>query len=309
MKKEIPFLKGHMGGNDIVLVPRESFPRNQELEMGLKVLDPPYVRGDQLGLLYEGGESFDLGAKIVDINSRDYLNMCGGLTQVLGRAHWELDLSKVFDLDFPSPSEGLELKTDMGIFPLHIDPNGGTTTVMDPFIQHVYDGKVEARTVNGVLSFRVGNFFVTFVEELKKRFPQASFSPLDHETKKTLIELQKGFRKEFSTGKPNSDFAILGEPESRQNDGRLIFPHNLSKGLLEPACGTGTIAVSLTLVERGLISENGEYELNFEAGGSGCSIGGPDLTKVFLDVKGDKVKSVQFSHSMVEVLAMGKLNL
>lgn len=307
MKKEIPFLKGHMGGNEIVLVPRKSFPRNQELEMGLKVLDPPQVGGDQLGLLYEGGENFDLGVKIVDINSRNYLNMCGGLTQVLGRAHWELGLSKVFELDLPSPSEGLELKTDMGIFSLYIDPNGGTTTVMDPFIQHAYDGKVETRTVNGVLSSRIGNFFVTFVEELKKKFPQSSFSPLDLETKQTLIELQKEFREEFLLEEANSDFTILGKPESKQNDGQLIFPHNLSRGLLEPACGTGTIAAAVTLVERGLISESGEYELNFETGGSGSSIGGPDLTKVFLEVKRGKIESAQFSHSLVEVLAIGKL--
>jgi len=108
MEKVIPFLKGHMGGNEIVLVPREEFSRSSELKAGLRILERPQVRGDQLGLLYEGTEESDLRAKIVDINSRGYLPMCGGLTQVLGKAYRRFDLSDLFEFEhasrkFPGP--------------------------------------------------------------------------------------------------------------------------------------------------------------------------------------------------------------
>lgn len=307
MKKGSPFLKGHMGGNEIVLATRRSFPEESRLELGLKVLQSPHVGGDQLGLLYEGAGDSDLGVEIVDIHSRDYLPMCGGLTQVLGRAHGEIDLSGLFNLDLPEPTEVLDLKTEAGVFPIRNSQERGTTTVMDSFIKFAYERGVEAGTVDGVPSFQVGDFFVTFVEEIRKKYPDVSFNPLDQATKEILIELQHKFRKEFATGEKNRDFAVMGETDSESADGRVIFPHNLSEGSVEPSCGTGTVAVAVSLVERGSIDGAGELELGFKSGGSTESIGGPDATNVTLEVESGKVKRAQFSHSQVGILALGKL--
>ncbi|MCF7890854.1 hypothetical protein K9M78_06505 [Candidatus Bipolaricaulota bacterium] len=309
LKKGIFFLKGHMGGNEIVLLPRREFPEESELELGLKVLERPHIGGDQLGLLYERAEDSLLGSKILDVHSRDYLSICGGLTQVLGKAHREFDLGNLFELPLPERTEDLTLETEVGAFPIRNDLEGRTTSVVDSFVESVYRVGVESGTVNGVLSFRVGNFFVTFEEEVKKRYPGASFNPLDEGTKEILVELQKEFRKEFSTGRENRDFAVMGETEDKSSAGRLIFPHNLSEGSLEPSCGTGTVAVAIALVERGSITGPGELELEFESGGGEESIGGPEITNVTLEVESGRVKSARFSHSLVEILAVGKLYL
>ncbi|MFB6291224.1 MAG: hypothetical protein ABEJ25_05810 [Candidatus Bipolaricaulia bacterium] len=307
MRKGIPFLKGHMGGNEIVLAPRKRFTRDTELETGLKVLERPHIGGDQLGLLYDGTDSSDFGVKILDVNSKDYLPMCGGLTQVLGKAVRETNLTESFGLNPPDQVKEFDLGTDMGIFTVSIASSGAITTSMDPFIKSVYERKVEKRSIDGVESFRVGDFFVTFEKEIRKKYPRATFSPLDEETKKTLIELQEKFRVEFSTGRANRDFAIIELREGESRVGRLIFPHNLSEELLEPSCGTGTVAVAVTLAERGLIVEDGEVELQFDSGGRGDSIGGPEVTSVTLEVEERKVKSARLSHSLVELLAGGTL--
>ncbi len=308
MKKSIPFLKGHMGGNEIILAPRRVFPKESELELGLKVMEPPHIGGDQLGLLYEGSENSHLRARIIDLNSRDYLPMCGGLTQVLGKAHRDINLPELFKLNFPEPGKDFFLETGLDTFSISNDDGGSVITDMSPFVEAIYDKGVEAGKVRGVQSFRVGDFFVTFVEEIIKKFPDASFNPLDQPTKRTLIELQDEFQREFATGKKNRDFAVVGKPEEdSSSDGRLIFPHNLSEGLIEPACGTGTIAVAIGMIERGSIIGSGNLKLRFESGGKENYIGGPDTTEVVLKVESGRVKGAQLSHSQVEVLAAGKL--
>jgi len=50
-RRGIRFIKGHMGGNEIVLLYGHEIPKDRELEVSLSVLAPPYVRGHQAGLL------------------------------------------------------------------------------------------------------------------------------------------------------------------------------------------------------------------------------------------------------------------
>ena len=309
MKKEVPFLKGHMGGNEIVLAPREEFSRDYELEAGLRILERPQIGGDQLGLLYEGTVESDLRVKIIDINSRQYLPMCGGLTQVLGKAHRKVDLAGMFGFDLPDNKDRLVLETEIGTFPLNIDEAGKTSTVMNSFIRSTYRAGVEEGVVSGVRSFRVGDFFVTFEREIKKEYPGSTLSPIDQNTKRILIDLQEGFRAKFSTGKENRDFAIVAEPLDDEGDRKLIFPHNLSEDLVEPSCGTGTVAVAVALVERGSLPEDGEMELDFKSGGDGYTVGGPDLTQVTIEVRSGRVRTARFSHSRVEIIAVGDLYL
>mgnify|MGYP006285990841 CR=1 FL=1 len=259
--KEVSFVKGHMGGNEIVLVPRREFPRGTELSAGLTVLEPNSVGGDQLGLLYEGTEGSDLRAKIIDRHSQNYIQICGGLTQVLGRALYEGGLLERFDLGLPGGPDELGLETDIGVFAISLEPGGVVTSEMDPFLDYVYNLGVESGRVSGVLSYRVGDFFVAFESEIKTNFPEVSLDRLDDATKEVLVELQRNFSRKFTPGKDNRDFAVLGAPEIGSNRGRLIFPHRISEGLIEPACGTGTIAAAIGLVEEGLASPHGRYKL------------------------------------------------
>lgn len=302
-----------MGGNEIVLVNREDLPREKELELGLKILNAPHVRGDQLGLLIEEpDEPNHVGVKIVDNNSRDYLPVCGGLTQVFGRSYRELDLGQLLDLDLQGGSDRVELKMDLGSFSVLTGPGSDSdniSSVMDSFLAEIYEQGVEKGSIAGVPSYRVGHFYVTFTEEIKRQYPDASFRPIDEYTEELLTKLQKRFSKEFETDKPNRDFAIKGPAEDPEKDGGLIFPHNLSEGLVEQSCGSGTIAVVVAMAKRGEFDGSGIRKLQFASGGRERKIGGPETTSVECKVKDGRVEKISFSHSLVELLARGTLSL
>jgi cytochrome c2 len=55
---------------------------------------------------------------------------------------------------------------------------------------------------------------------------------------------------------------------------------------------------------RGLYGESACIRL--EAGG-GLELGGPDLTDLFFQIEAGRLKSVSFSHSLVEITATGQV--
>lgn len=302
-----------MGGNEIVLVNREYLPESGELELGLRILNAPHVRGDQLGLIHEGDDrDGGIGVKIIDNNSRDYLPVCGGLTQVFGRAYSDLQLGRVLDIELPGGLEEVDLEMELGTFPVSIRSGSGlgnVVSVMDSFLDKIYEDGVEQGSVAGVRSFRVGHFFVTFAEEISREYPDANFHPLDEYTKGLLINLQREYREVFHTGKPNRDFAIVDPSKEGGMDGGLIFPHDPSRGLIEQSCGSGTVAVVVALAESGEVSGSGTGELEFASGGEKEVLGGPESTRVEFQLTGGRVESISFTHSLVEVLARGELFL
>lgn len=312
MSCDIPFVKGHMGGNEIILLNRADLPRKRELESGLDLLSPPHIGGDQLGLLCRGGGGSKLGVKIIDINSRDYLPVCGGLTQVFGRAYGELDLGEWLGLDLPAEFDRIDLAMEAGEFPVLVDRSatgGGVVSVMDSFLNSAYEEGVEVGELAGVRSYRVGHFLVTFVEEILKAYPEASFDPIDQATTELLIKLQERFPVVFDMDGVNRDFALVGRTGGSGKDGQLIFPHNLSEALVEQSCGSGTVAAVVAMVEEGKVSGTGSLSLEFAAGGKEKTIGGPETTGVKLVLDGRAVEEISFSHSLVEVLARGTLRL
>ncbi len=295
-----------MGGNEIVLVDGEKFPREPELSVGLKVLNGPGIGGDQLGLLFAGDGSADLSTKIIDRHSAGYIPVCGGLTQVLGAAEAELGLTEVFGFGSPERDGEVALETELGLFPILIG-KGRVVSEMDRYLDSLKCDGVKAGRVMGVKSYRVGAFFVTFVRAIRQKFPEASFDPLDGSTKELLSELQEKFREEFSLESENRDFALVGEARNPDRDGKLLFPHDPSRGLVEPACGTGSIAAAVAMHKEGLLEDKRVLKLSFESGGDHLSLGGPEVTEVELELQSGDICSARFSHSLVEVLATGKL--
>ncbi len=301
-----------MGGNEIILLNRADLPRERELESGLGLLSPPHIRGDQLGLLYDSDGENKLGVKIVDINSRDYLPVCGGLTQVFGRAYEELASGELLGLNLPGEFERVDLGMEAGEFPVFVDrgvTDCGVVSVMDSFLDSVYEEGVEVGELAGVRSYRVGHFLVTFVEDVLKEYPEASFDPIDQATAELLIKLQERFPVVFDADGVNRDFVVVGQTEGSGKDGQLIFPHNLSEGLVEQTCGSGTVAAVVAMAEEGMIPGTGALNLEFAAGGDRKSIGGPETTFVELVLDDKGIEEISFSHSLVEILARGYLGL
>ena len=311
MKKTngIHFFKGHMGGNEIVLLLEEELAGKELLEESLRVLDPPHVRGHQAGILSKVGER-EIEAKIVDVTFRNFISMCGGLTQVLGKSLMETGLSRLLGLELGESGGKVLLRTEAGPIPLEIEVDGEVTTRTDitSYVKEAQRSGVERIELAGVKCWRAGIFLIVHADDLKETYPRVDLNQLrKKETRKPLKEIQRQFDEAGYVGRKNADYAIYDENPDREGSfGRIIFPHELSNGHIEPACGTGTTAVGLAVAkERGLDGEG--VKLGFESGGSEEEIGGPDLTELSLDVEEGEVKRCFFSHEGVELLAAGKL--
>lgn len=314
MKKNgLVFVKGQMGGNEIVLLDGTQVPEGKEIEWALEVLNPPSIRGHQLGLLYEGEEVNRIKAKIVSVSRKDFISSCGGLTQVLGKAILEENLAEYLGLQIHFPVTNLILETDAGpvlIAAEDVDEGAKTiTTNITPFVNECYEVGTWPMKVAGVRATKVGKVLVADMEEIKKRFPNVDSSQIGQPTLDVLWQIHREFlRKVYPGGWRGGDFAVYDMSISENAQGRVIFPHYIPEGHIEPACGTGTVAVSIAIAERGnMLPRNGTAELTFRSGGSSAEIGGPDLTKVCLRIKAGKVIEASFTHSPIEILAVGRL--
>jgi len=313
MRKGTPFIKGHMGGNEILLLPGDTIPAGRELEIALQALHSPSVKEHEVGFLYQGKTDNSLKVRIVGGISRRFISSCGGLTQVLGKAVIVTDLVRDFGLHVTEPMTTLSLETDAGLVRLHIKTDGRKVkqvlSDMNPFIDECYTLGIEPIKVEGVPAMRIGKFLTANADDIRQAHPDANFEDIDTATLHVLKSMQEAFDLQRYQDRPNADFAVYAlNPVNISHTGRAIFPHVISYDCIEPACGTGTLAIGLSLIERGEIKiAEGRLQLAFESGGSPSSIGGPDLTRLQLTVKDGKVAEASFSHSLVEILATGQL--
>ena len=312
-KSTVDFVKGHMGGNEIILLYGDQILRGREIETVLPLLDSPNIRGHQASLFYNSKGDADLRVKIIDFASKSFVTMCGGLTQVLGKALILTAFSKHFNILLKKPTAMITLETDAGLIPLKIEENntgsGQVLTGMKAFVDECYKLGVQPIKVGDLDVVRVGKFLVVNGDEVRKNYHNIKLEGLNGITLQTLKRLQEAFDCQGYLRQRNADFALYDlNPQKPSNNGRVIFPHNITAGHIEPACGTGTVAVGIAMVESGeLEGSSDEIELSFESGGSCSVIGGPDITKLKLRVKDGRVIDAYFSHSLVEILATGKL--
>lgn len=100
-----------------VKVEREDFPGQDFLSTALSLLKFPYIQGDQLAILSDcAGEEADIKVKIVDSSYEDYLDMCGGMPQVLGKSLIETDLGAKFELELEEPPLKSSLRPTLDLF-------------------------------------------------------------------------------------------------------------------------------------------------------------------------------------------------
>jgi proline racemase len=306
----VRFVKGHMGGNEIVLLDGERVPEGQELSVGLALLDSPNIRGHQGALLYKGGGN-RLRAKIISVSSRGFISSCGGLTQVLGKVLLETDFMRKFQLRIDKPPVEFELETDAGDFTIIIENHNAKAnrviSVMTPFVEECYHIGVTPMEAAGVRVMKVGKVLVVDGDDLREVYPGVNLDQIDKATMKTLSTVQQSFLAAEFPGQVGGDFAVYDLNPAHGGNGRVIFPHSITAGHIEPSCGTGTVAVGIAVVESGKVSpDEGKLELSFESGGSSSAIGGPDITELQLTVKDRRVTDARFSHSFVEIIATGK---
>lgn len=309
-ERRIEFAKGHMGGNEIVLLDGERVPEGQELDVALTLLDPPNIRGHQGVLLYKVDDN-RLRAKIISVSSQGFISSCGGLTQLLGKVLIETDFMNKLQLRFDEPLARIELETDAGVFTILIESRGGRTSrvisVMTPFVEECYSLGVTPMEVADVPVMKVGKVLVVDGDDLREVYPGVNLDQIDEVTIRTLNEVQQSFLAAEFPGQVGGDFAVYDLNPAHGGNGRVIFPHSITAGHIEPSCGTGTVAVGIAVVESGKVSpDEGKLKLSFESGGSSSAIGGPDTTELQLTAKDGRVTDARFSHSFVEIIATGE---
>jgi len=304
---KLDFVKGHMGGNTIILLYGDQIPNKQELEVA-KVLDRVYLSGQEVGFLYPPKGEGNLSVKIVGL-SRQFITACGGLTQVLGKALIETKIGNHFGIKIQEPKTNVLLETDAGLTEIKIDIANKKVkrivTNMDKFVEELYNSGVESIDLQGIKAMKVGKFLVLNGDKVKEKYSYVNFERMDEITKNLLVKLQKVFQKK--TNRPNGDFALYDWNSISPGGLRAVFPHNIPNGHIEPACGTGTVAIGLGCLESGELNkdfQNGRIELQLETGGD-LNLGGPDKTELELFCEGGKLMRASFSHSLVELTASG----
>jgi len=301
---KVDFVKGHMGGNEIILVHGSQIPKRHRVRAAVRMMEPPSLRGDQLGILEKPRGGGDVKVRIVDKTEKTYIPMCGGLTQVLPRAFMFTDLGKPYGLGRKFKTIGLE--TDIGTVMISVRKSKGKVlayTDMTSFVEECYRNGVSTIRLAGVDALKVGEYIVADVGKLRKQYGMANFDEIDSKAQEILLSMQKDFDEQHLWPKPNTSFSLFEMYPDDTKHGRVVFPHHLSTAHMEPSCGTGTMAIALALAETKRVPEGGTT-LRFDSGGK-HSLGGPETTEVRMMVENSKAVHAEFSHSLVEILSTG----
>jgi hypothetical protein len=305
---KIDFIKGDMGGNEIILIYGEKIPPGKALQTGVSALKASSIRGDNAGLIYKGSKA-DLTVKIIDFTLGEYISGCGGLTQVLGKALVETEMASRLGISIDEPVTEIKLKTDAATVPIHIHLRDGKVTEVHSFMQtyvdECYDLGVKPMNVAGIEAMRVGNYLVMNGADIHKAYPKVNYEKMVSDMIQVVVEGQRDFDRQLN--QELSDYVAIDDLNSQTHSGRLLFPHKISTGQIEPSCGNGTVAVGIAMHERGELNSEGDVTLAFESGGDALNIGGSELTKLHLQVKNKKISSVSLRHSLVEIPAEGQL--
>jgi len=315
MKKalKINFVKGCMGDDEIVLLYGNQIPVKRHLEVGVAALYPPYIGGNETGLLFESDKKQTLKLKMIGGDSRQYIHACGGLTQVLGKAIVELGLAKDFNIKIEEPITQLILKTDGGLIPVQIKVINGSvnkvTTDMSAFVYECYTFGVRSIKVANVDAIEVGTYLVINADDIIKKYPSSNFENIDKKTLDLLRYIRSDWNERYQP-KTGWDFALYDLHSQHQGTIRTVFPHGVIEGKMEATCGTGTTAVGIAMVKRNELNVKDDgltVRLLAECGGKPTMIGGPELLELRGIVKGKKLEKAFISHNSIKILSTGKL--
>ena len=310
---ELPFIKGHMGGNTILLLPGVEGEDNSLVKMALDLLERKYLSCHQAGFLYPGSKPGTLKVRIVGYSTKWFISACGGLTQVAGVAFKKGLLSQVFGLPVSDENEEFNLETEAGDVLIRVSENShgniSVLTDMTSFVRECHQKGMESLSLGGQEAFRVGKFLVVNAEDMRRRGHIGNFDQFDADALSALKLLQQRFQKQCETS--SCDFSLYDWSPYEEGRVRAVFPHGIESGHVEPACGTGSVAVGLALFATGQLAKNistetGLIELDLETGG-GTGLSGDESTHLEMIVRNGSVCGALFSHSRVEILAIGNV--
>lgn len=324
MIREIDFVKTHAGFDEIIFLYGDQVPRGKELEIGLPLLRRPNLRGTEVGMLYEPEEDGDIKVKILERTAKGFIDMCGGLTQTLGKAVIETHIGKCFGIKVREPQTKFVLETKSGPILIAVDVADGIakkiTTDMRSYVRRLNRYGIEHVKIRDIdaMSLRINpsqvEFLIFRVDELKKKYPDVNFWQKDEPTLDILKMLYEHFLEEEGLQQPFLYSAIYDAHPNENVDATVVFrwyptmytPYYQEEDY-EEACGTGTVAVGIAMIENGdLLS--GNPNAIFQVGSEDLiDESRQTFTQLRMIVNEGKVTNAEFSHNLVELIASGKI--
>jgi hypothetical protein len=202
----------------------------------------------------------------------------------------------------------IDLETDLGTVRISVKSVKGETvafTDMTKFVNECYRRGLSQIQVSGMNAFKIGKFLVVDANEILKSHSAADFARMNQAAKEVLIDMQKDFDNQHLMPEANADYSLFDMYPEDSTHGRVLFPHSITIGHIEPSCGTGTIAVAVALAYSRRIT-GPSASIRFDSG-DGPFLGGTETTKVGMLLENDKVKHAEFTHSLVEITSLGKI--
>lgn len=313
--KSLYLIKGHCGWDVLTLLLAEQIPFEEQLTTALRVLDPPFSGGLEVGLLSATARRNDLRLRITDSTTRQWLSMCGGMTQVIGKALIETQLGVHLGIDVDGPVVETRLITDSCTIPIRVEVANGRatriTTTMDSYVDLTYRLGVTDVFIEGVRAISAGEYLVINVADLEATHPGLDFTRRDPGPHLDVIAtiLQ---RHRQQHGDPLYANAMLYDERPDAAGDFRIFPRFMDATACslpyEFQCGTGTIALTVALGHTGKLArfaDRGSFIIEWGNQRVTPDPYGIRTSHVAVTLHDQRVRSASFSHSVVEILVEG----
>jgi hypothetical protein len=318
---KVEFVKGHCGWDTLTLIPAGTIPAERELEAALKIIDAPVSGGLEVGYLARGERTNQIRLRVANSTMRGWIPMCGGMTQVIGKALVETRLREQFGVDVTQPAATVELVTDSGVITLQIEIEDrkarNTVTVMDDYAAYLYRCGVRPLVLEGVEALDLGEFLVVDLAALEARHPGIDFTSRAAGLHLEIINrVLAAYQHRRGTSGGVHGMMYDNRPEGPGHF--RVYPRFISDDMaaaripFEFQCGTGTVAVGIAIAHYGQLPFAAEQgEILFEWGSHRTT---PDpygirTSRLQLQLDNQRVVGARFSHSVVEILAEGVLTV
>jgi hypothetical protein len=303
----IDFVKGHMGGDEVILLDGRQIPKQYGPSRVRSVLMAPGLRGREVGLLYPPRRGGDIRVRIYELSSKGRIPMCGGLTQVLGRVLAETNLAKKFSIRLKGPQAVIRLETDSGIIPIHITCHGRSIKVrteMGNYVGKCYGWGRQEIDFKGLSVERLGLFYFVDYDHLAGKYPGIDFTRNSPQSLAVFEEL----RSECGVERVYGVVKRAKRPGYMEAAFRFAPPDALALEGEEFACGTGstTAAVYELFHNRLPIDRRGHGHLSLRLLNRGI-MPVDQRTDVDVEVHRGHATNAWFSHNYVRLIAKGQI--
>ena len=313
--RDLYFVKGHCGWDVLSLLLADEIPAEEQLATALRVLDSPVSGGLEVGLLSRGSNRGELRLRITDSTTRQWLAMCGGLTQVVGKALIETAMRERLAIDVSQPVVELRLVTDACSIPIRIESANGratrVTTQMDSYLELTYRLGVREVSIDGVRGLEAGEYLVLHLDDLNARYPVLDFTRRDPGPHLHIVNsLLEAHRRKH--GDPLYSNAILYDARPEGRGQFRVFPRFLDATAAaipyEFQCGTGTVALAAALAHEGALTSD-VFTLEWGSQRTTPDPYGIRTSLVEVGRQSGRLISASFSHSVIEIVIEGRVRI